>query len=437
MANIIQTVTKYLPDKVDKVFRLKSLTAVLENGSKWIDVDFKESGYVKIADVLVDGLADYKSVNSDVTGGADYAHYAGQNGVGVRDGLQRGNGAVKWEIFKRGKEIPVDYIEDEEAAGVLMANLMTEFIETKVVPEVDILRFMTMVKKTSTSLGNRVTSLTLTDENVFSAMHQGFKWFTENRVPSDEQIIYVEPNVMNFIRESKFLVRYLSQIEYKNGNGVTFKLEAYEGRPIIEVPSDMFLTDVVTTNNGVIPAAGSKVISILMVSKKAIIPIRKLEWNKIFRPGEVPGFYGYLADFLMYHGVVIPKNKVPGIYAVISTTTADGVDVSRRVLPLLYKGTTENAIGLEQYYTMPAGLLGKLIVSESNTDLVLNTSAYSNGALKEGLQLVPAGFDEFGNPVKVEFTTATNANTIYFGLIDGYGNIIAVSKAIDVTGYKG
>ena len=41
MANSIQLIEKYLPQAVDKVFAEESKTALLVNGTKWLDINFK------------------------------------------------------------------------------------------------------------------------------------------------------------------------------------------------------------------------------------------------------------------------------------------------------------------------------------------------------------------------------------------------------------
>jgi len=429
--NIIEAVTKYLPTKVDKVFIQDSATAILENGSKWIDVSFAETGYVKIADVLMDGMADYKTLNGTADAAPAYAHYAGQNGTGVRDGFHVGAAGVEWEIFKlqwkRGKEFQIDYIEDEEAAGVLMANLMTEFIRTKVVPEVDAVRFAEMYKKTSATLGNRASlGADLSDANVIHALNLAYQWFTENGVPADEQVIFVAPRVMTFIRESEKLVKFLTQSDYKSESGISFKVNAYEGRPIIEVQPDRFLTAVTLTDNGYVPASGANVIDIMVCSKQAIVPIRKLEYNKIFKPGEIHGFYGYVADFLFYHGVVIPKNKVPGIYVVTSNNPVAGSSVSRKLLPLLVEGSLSGTTNMTDFYTRPAGLFGSVV--QSVLAPALGTQVAVDGVLAEGYEDVVKGKD---------FTPILNSDedntTFFLSLIDSTGKVIAVSSAITIA----
>lgn len=429
MANFIETVTKYLPAAVDKVFKADSKTAVLENGSKWIDVSFQETGYIKIANVLMDGLADYRTLNGSEGAAPAYAHYAGQNGTGNRDGFHVGSAGVEWEIFKlqwkRGKEFQVDYIEDEEAAGTLMANLMTEFIRVHVVPETDAVRFAEMFKKTSASLGNRASlGANLSESNVIAALNTGFEWLTEAQVPEEEQVIFLSPRVITFIRNSDKLVKFLTQTDYKSADGVSFTLQAFENRPIVVVPSDRFLTDVVLTDNGYIPASGAKVIDIMIVSKKAIVPIRKLEYNKIFKPGEVHGFYGYVADFLFYHGVVIPKNKVPGIYVVTANNEVAASTVSRKLLPLLTPGSTSGTSIMTDFYSRPAGLFGSVVMSVAAP--ALDAQVTSGGELITGYAAVTKG---------VPFTpiTADSSTKFYLSLVDSYGKVIAVSDEITIA----
>ena len=54
-----------------------------------------------------------------------------------------------------------------------------------------------------------------------------------------------------------------------------------------------------------------------MVDKKSIIPIRKIEWQKLYDEEQAGllGFYGVVFNYLLYHGVVIPRNKLIGYLA--------------------------------------------------------------------------------------------------------------------------
>ena len=116
MANVFAKIEKYMQDAIDTVFAEDSKTKILENGSKFIDVNFKEAGYVKVMSLLMDGLSDYYRVNSGVTA-SDNVHYQG----GSADGYKKGNAEGSWEIFQlnydRGKQFQIDNMDDEESAG--------------------------------------------------------------------------------------------------------------------------------------------------------------------------------------------------------------------------------------------------------------------------------------------------------------------------------
>ena len=95
MANNFTLITKYLQKAIDTVLVTESKTNVLVNGSKFIDVNFKEAGYVKVMSLLMDGLSDYYRVNNGL-GSANngYSTYP------TNDGYKIGDTQSKWEIFQ-------------------------------------------------------------------------------------------------------------------------------------------------------------------------------------------------------------------------------------------------------------------------------------------------------------------------------------------------
>lgn len=428
MANYFETITKFLPQAVDTVFAAKSKTAVLENGSKFIDVNFNEAGYIKIADILMDGLSDYYSVNETTTSAPNYAHYAGQNGTGVRDGFQVGNSSVKWDIYKlqwkRGKQFQIDYISDEQVASVTISNLLNEFNRTKVVPEADACRFATMAGKCSSSLGNLVSG-TISENKIIAEFNKAFEWLTEHEAPEEDQVIFVSPAVMTLIRNSTELTKFLTQVDYANGNGVNFTLQAYNGKPIITVPSNRFFTDIVLGNNGFLPSASAKVIDFMVCSKKAVVPLRKVEYSKIFTPESVQDFYGYKIDYLLYHGIIIPKNKVPSIYTHVSATSASA---KANILSVDLKTGTgaSGSVLLNAHYTTPAGLLGTVAYTTKSTAITSLAKAGDSITIDDTNWIAVADGDNF---------TPANVHA-QFVLVDGLGTAIAVSGDVDLTSYK-
>lgn len=423
MANSIAVITKYLPKVVDRVFAEESKTALLMSGGKYIDINFKEAGYVKIFSILMDGLSDYYRANHvGVENSLAYSHDNQNNGAGFRDGYARGNVSGDWEIFKlrydRGKQFVVDNMDNEETAGQIIANLLAEFLRTKVVPEVDIVRFSTIASKCNATLGNLVTE-TIAENTALKNIITAQEWLKEHEVPESDQILFVSPAFNTLLQNSTELTKFITQADFKSDGGVTFRLNAFNGMPIVVVPSDRFYTDVIVGQNGYYPAATSKVINYMICSRKACVPIVKLEKYKIWAPETQDDIDGYKVNLRIYHDLIIPKNKVVGSYVSVSNTAAT---TKASLLELaLVTGSVQNAYKVDGVYTTPSGMLGSII--SSKTAFTLNSKPTVDGSIIK----------------KVDVTGGDNVETeakVYFAMVDGAGSVIAISKQITLTGIK-
>ena len=408
MANSIGLITKYMQEAIDTVLTQEAKTNVLVNGSKFIDLNFKETGYVKVMSLLMDGLSDYYRVNNGLGSASNgYSTYPSN------DGYKVGDTSAKWELFQleydRGRQFRVDNMDNEETAGLVIGNLLAEFLRTKVVPEVDAVRFSKMAKKCNVALGNLVSE-TINANQIIGRFNSAFEWLFEHGVPEEEQVIFVSPNVMTLIRNTTELYKRLTQDEYRNSD-VTFTIEKYEGRQIIEVPSNRFFTGVVTTDNGYMPSENSYVINFMIASKKAVVPVVKLEKSKIWTPEQVQDFDGYKVNFRMYHDIIIPKNKVPAIYTSVSAVA--GTSKTNLLSVALTKVTS--GYTLDAYYTTPVGLMGTVVRSATAFTLGNKyTTSSSVVAVGEG----------------DTFTKFSSENAQYFALLDGSGKCIAISGSV-------
>lgn len=442
--NSFELIEKYLPKAIDKYFFEDAKTAILEQGSKFIDVKFDQTGYVKIASFLMDGLSDYyqTQVNSEnfmspanarPSDPANYAAYAGNLGSGERDGFRLGNVSLQWEIFRlqwvRGKQFRIDYISDEETAGIVIGNAVEEFNRTKVIPEVDVCRFGVIADKASVSLGNMKVE-TISANAIIGNFNAAFEWLSEHEVPEEEQVIFVNPAVMTLIRNTTELTKFLTQGDYRSPAGLDFTVEKYAGRPIIVVPSNRFFTNPLLTQNGYRAQSGSAVINYMVVSTKAVVPIRKLEWNKIYGPemSGLAGFHGYLINYLLYHGVVVPKNKVVGTYVSVSETAATAkvntLAVDTRA------GDAQYSWKLANFYTSPAALRGRIVyIEEDTTGSGYEKDGFTLGAQLTGTEGTDYKFAELG----VNVSEAAGSVKAFFGLVDDSGMIIATSGATSVA----
>lgn len=449
--NSFELIEKYLPESVDKYFAHDSKSVLLEKGTKWIDVNFKETGYVKIANVLLDGLSDYYQTQTNSQGlvnppyarpnGDDemYAAYAGNVSQDGRDGFRIGGVDVGWEIFRlqwvRGKQFRIDYISNEETAGIIIGNALEEFHRLKVIPEVDAARFSFIADQAAVSLGNRLDLAVDTSnaqssgayinglDGVTGVLHrfnEAFEWMYEHGVPEEEQVIFVSPTIMTMIRNSKELTRFITQGDFRSEAGLTFNVEKYMDRPIVQVPSDRFFTDVALTQNGYAPTSTSVVINFMIVSTKATVPVRKLEYEKIYGPelSGLAGFHGYIINYLLYHGIFVPRNKVPGIFVSCSSTAAN---TKASLLSIQTKaGAAQYSWKMANYFTNPSGLRGTVVYSASTLGN-LGAAVTIDGSTVKALA------------IGTEVSEAAASQQYYFGLVDASGKLIAKSVQLTVN----
>lgn len=415
MANSFELITKYISNAIDTVFATESKSAIFEKGEKFMDLNFKEAGYVKIANILLDGLSNYyRAGHNEADGG-----YSNYNGVGHNDGYKVGSASITWEIkrlrYLRGRQFQIDDTDNEETAGLLIANILREFLRTKVVPEVDAVRFSTIASSANAFLGNLVTETPVStkgDANeIIHLFNKGFEWLIEHEVPEDEQVILVSPSTWTAIQNSEEITKFITQEDLRSDRGVTFRVPAYNGRPIIVVPSDRFYSSIVVDESGYRPASGAKIINYMIVSKKAIVPVVKVEKSNIFGPGVVQDFDGYKVNFKLYHDALIPANKLVGCYVSVGNVNAS--EKSNLVNVALTKTAAAGTYALDGFYTTPAGLRGTLI--HKSTAFVLGATDNSAESLAVGA------------------TFKATAATEYFAVKDDSNKVIATGKATGLT----
>lgn len=430
--NSFELIEKYLPESIDKYFAHDSKSVLLEKGTKFIDVSFKETGYVKIASMLMDGLSDYYQTQQDSIGFVNPAHarpesgeaphyaaYAGNVAAGSRDGFRIGGVDLTWELFRlqwvRGKQFRIDYISNEETAGIMIGNALEEFHRVKVIPEVDACRFSFIADQAAVSLGNMKVE-TVDDDEIIHLFNNVFEWMFEMGVPEEEQIIFVNPAVMTKIRNTTELVKFITQGDYRSEAGLDFTVEKYMGRPIVQVPSDRFFTNVLLTENGYRSQATSKIINFMVVSTKATVPVRKLEYEKIYGPelSGLAGFHGYIINYLLYHGMFVPRNKVPGIY--VSVSSADAATKVDLLRIQTGAGATTYHWVLRNYFTNPAGLRGTIVYSASSLGDLGGTVTIDGSTVK-------------ALAIGQDVEEAAAAQSYYFGLVDAAGTLIAKTAA--------
>ena len=121
MANSITLFKKYI-DKLDEVYKQSAKTAVLDGDSTLVQMGANTNEII-VPKISMDGLGDYS-----------------RNGGYVDGDVTLTNETVTFN-YDRGRAFSVDAMDNEESAGIAFGKLASEFIRTKVVPEMDAFRF--------------------------------------------------------------------------------------------------------------------------------------------------------------------------------------------------------------------------------------------------------------------------------------------------------
>lgn len=401
--NYVKTIQDYAKDTLDRRLVVDSKTRDLEGTQKFVKLNFDGVGQVLVADLLLDGLSNYSRVNEGATDDS-YVHYQ----EGSADGYDKGSLSLTWTPYKlrydRGKQFQVDFLTNEETSNLIIGNLVDVFTEEKVIPEIDTIRFSELAKVSNAALGNLVIE-TLQANEIISKFNAAFEWLAEMEVPTEEQVIYVNPKVMTLIRNTDELKKLLTQADFRYGN-ITMTVDMYEGRKIIEVPSTRFFTNVALTRNGYTKNANSKTINYMIVSKKAATPIVKLEKIRVINPELVQDFDGYKVNYRIFHDIIVAKNKIPAIFTSVSNDNA----TAGTLKVALSEGKNANGFIVENYFTSPVALRGAKLVARAaqiNLGDVVNDALHT---ITLGEEIVDAAND-----------------TLYFALLDGANRAIAVS----------
>lgn len=393
MANKIGLISKYSPEILDEIFQKEAVTAILERDSGLLK--FTSAKTVLIPRIELDGLGDYTRANQD-----GYGYSAGSVDV-------------TWEPHTltkdRGKQFIVDTMDDEETAGILVGNILDEFVRTKEVPEVDAYR---LSKLYSLAYPDQIVTETIAANTIISKFNAAFQVFADLEIPEEEQILYVSNSVLTLIRNTTELEKRLSQGDYRSPAGLTFTVTKYEGRPIIAVPKRRFYTSYVFGDNGFAPATGANELNFLLVHFNAALPIKKHQVLKVFGPDVVQDFDGYKLNHRLYHDIFVPLNKRVAIYASVSEATATIPNVSFTTV----KGETAGGTIIDNVYT--AGARGKLVYKLGDKNLAApalgaDLSAYT--ALVEG----------------AEIATSTNTH-IVVAVVDKESKALAAGKLLVV-----
>ena len=291
-ANAIELFKQYIA-MLDEIYKLEAKTNVLDGANELVRQGANANELV-IPKLSMDGLADYSRSSGYVNGDVDFTYET-----------------VKCN-FDRGRMFTVDVMDNIETMGMVFGKLSSEFVRTKVIPELDAFR---MAKYASLENISTVDAADLaTGADVIKALRVATTKMNNDEVTETNRILFIETGLKGLIddldtNKSKEVLKKFSQI--------------------IEMPQNRFYTAIKqlkgTTGEeagGYTRATGANNINFMIVEKSAAIQFAKRVNSKIIPPEQNQDADAYKYGYRQVAIADAYENKRAGIYLHKSTVTA-------------------------------------------------------------------------------------------------------------------
>ena len=287
MPNSIALFKNYVPI-LDEVYREASRSAVLD-GAPELARAGANAGELIIPKMTMDGLADYARASGYVDGNVTLT-----------------NETVLCN-FDRGRMFTVDALDDAETAGIAFGRLASEFIRTRVVPELDAFRFACYAAVS----GIGSASGALADgASVVAALRAAASAMDEAEVPMEGRFLFITPTVLGLVQD----------MDTTSSREVLTRFDS-----VVQVPQTRFYTAIEQLSGlnseagdesagGYRKATSGKDINFLVIHRDAPIQFTKHLAPKVIPPEANPAADAWKFGYRMVGIADAYENKVAGIY---------------------------------------------------------------------------------------------------------------------------
>lgn len=292
MANAIELFKQYIA-LLDEIYKLEAKTNVLDGANELVRQGANANELI-IPKISMDGLAEYNRNSGYVNGSVDFNFET-----------------VKCN-FDRGRMFQIDVMDDIETMGLVFGKLSSEFVRTKVIPELDAFR---MSKYASLDGISTVAAADLTTgDAVVKALRAATTKMNNDEVPEAGRILFIETGLKGLVDDldttkSKEVMKKFSQV--------------------IEMPQNRFYTAIKQLTGkdgeeagGYTRAEGANNINFMVVEKSAAIQFAKRVNSKIIDPQANQDADAYKYGYRQVAIADAYENKRAGIYVHKSTVTA-------------------------------------------------------------------------------------------------------------------
>lgn len=280
MSNNITLRKEYLSGLLDQVYKLSSLTAVLD-GANELAREGANANEILIPKMSMQGLANYNK----------------------QTGYESGDVTLEYETKKcgydRGRMFTIDAMDNIESAGLAFSRLSGEFLRTKVVPELDAYR---LAGYASISGVTTVAAALNDGKTALAALRTARSKIENAEANLATCYLFINPTVLGMIEDLE----------------TTASKKAMEGfAGIVKVPEGRFYSKIDLTASGAggyVKNGSGKAVNFMIVDKQAAIQYQKHTVSKIITPDQNQDADAWKFGYRTVGIAECYDNKKDGIY---------------------------------------------------------------------------------------------------------------------------
>ena len=214
--NSIELFKKNAPELLDKVYKAASTTSDFDINGDLVKAGANANEII-VPKLEMDGLGDY------------------DRNSGYLDGdVTLTNETVKFN-YERGRKLKTDTIDNEETGGVIMANMSSEFLRTKVVPEVDAVRYATYASLDDITDVAENGIEYKTGEEVLKALEDTMTQLDNDEVPEEGRYLRINPTLLSMAEfvsrtTNNDILKKFAQVKKVPQNRFLTKIELRSGK---------------------------------------------------------------------------------------------------------------------------------------------------------------------------------------------------------------
>lgn len=286
--NTITLFKKNAPELLDKIYKAESTTSDFDINGALVQAG-KNANEIIVPVLDMDGLGDF------------------DRNSGYIDGDVSLTNETKKFNYERGRRLKTDAIDNEETGGVILGNLSAEFLRTKVIPEVDAVRYATYASIPGISkVSAGVTYANA--EAVYKAIADAWDKMTDDEVPEENRYLRITSTLLGMIRDmdtykSKELLNKFAGIKVVPQSRFQTVIELLSGK---DADGER--------KGGFKKGEDSKDINFMIIHKPALLQYTKHNKMKLFTPDQDQDGDNYKWLYRLYGLNEYYQNKVAGIY---------------------------------------------------------------------------------------------------------------------------